>query len=36
MNNIGTEQQDLKISAWNVKRISIMAIFIALSADFNG
>ena len=32
MNNSGTEQQDIKISAWNVKRLSIMAIFIALSA----
>jgi len=32
MNNLETEQQDLKLSAWNVKRLSIMAIFIALSA----
>ena len=32
MNNLGTKQQDLKLSAWNVKRLSIMAIFIALSA----
>jgi len=32
MNNLGTEQKDLKLSAWNVKRLSIMAIFIALSA----
>ena len=32
MNNLGTEQQDLKLSAWKVKRLSIMAIFIALSA----
>lgn len=32
MKNIGTEQQDIKLSAWNVKRLSIMAIFIALSA----
>ncbi|KUO77911.1 MAG: alpha-ribazole transporter [Desulfosporosinus sp. BRH_c37] len=32
MNNLSTEQQDLKLSAWNVKRLSIMAIFIALSA----
>ncbi|HBW38393.1 ECF transporter S component [Desulfosporosinus sp. BICA1-9] len=32
MNNLGTEQQDIKLSAWNVKRLSIMAIFIALSA----
>lgn len=32
MNKLVTEQQDLKLSAWNVKRLSIMAIFIALSA----
>ena len=32
MKTIGTEQQDIKLSAWNVKRLSIMAIFIALSA----
>ena len=32
MNNFGTEKQDLRLSAWNVKRLSIMAIFIALSA----
>ncbi|MDR3602821.1 MAG: ECF transporter S component [Desulfosporosinus sp.] len=32
MDNSGTEQKDLKLSAWNVKRLSIMAIFIALSA----
>lgn len=32
MNNLGTEHQDIKLSAWNVKRLSIMAIFIALSA----
>lgn len=32
MNSLGTEEQELKLSAWNVKRLSIMAIFIALSA----
>jgi len=32
MNHLGTEQQDIKLSAWKVKRLSIMAIFIALSA----
>lgn len=32
MNTIGTKSQDVKLSAWNVKRLSIMAIFIALSA----
>ncbi len=32
MNHLNTETEDLKISAWNVKRLSIMAIFIALSA----
>ncbi|TGE33258.1 ECF transporter S component [Desulfosporosinus sp. Sb-LF] len=32
MNNLNTETKDLKLSAWNVKRLSIMAIFIALSA----
>ncbi|EGW41647.1 ECF transporter S component [Desulfosporosinus sp. OT] len=32
MSNLGTEQRDLKLSAWNIKRLSIMAIFIALSA----
>ncbi|OLN29400.1 ECF transporter S component [Desulfosporosinus metallidurans] len=32
MNNLNTETEDLKLSAWNVKRLSIMAIFIALSA----
>lgn len=32
MNNFGTEQKDIKLSAWNVKRLSIMAVFIALSA----
>ncbi|KJR48758.1 Substrate-specific component CblT [Desulfosporosinus sp. I2] len=32
MNNLETENKDLKLSAWNVKRLSIMAIFIALSA----
>jgi len=32
MNNLETEKQDLKLSAWNVKKLSIMAIFIALSA----
>jgi len=32
MNTIGTKTQDVKLSAWNVKRLSIMAIFIALSA----
>lgn len=31
MSNLGTER-DIKLSAWNVKRLSIMAIFIALSA----
>lgn len=32
MKNLGIEQQELQLSAWNVKRLSIMAIFIALSA----
>ena len=32
MNNLETEKQELRLSAWNVKRLSIMAIFIALSA----
>ena len=32
MNHLNTDTEDLKISAWNVKRMSIMAIFIALSA----
>lgn len=32
MSNLGTEQRDLKLSAWNIKRLFIMAIFIALSA----
>lgn len=32
MNHLNTETKDLKMSAWNVKRLSIMAIFIALSA----
>jgi len=32
MNNLGFEKQDSTLSAWNVKRLSIMAIFIALSA----
>lgn len=32
MGNLKLENQDLKLSAWNVKRLSIMAIFIALSA----
>ncbi|HWQ41670.1 MAG TPA: ECF transporter S component [Desulfosporosinus sp.] len=32
MSNLNLEKEDLKISAWNVKRLSIMAIFIALSA----
>ena len=32
MSNLNLEKDDLKLSAWNVKRLSIMAIFIALSA----
>ncbi|TGE36098.1 alpha-ribazole transporter [Desulfosporosinus fructosivorans] len=32
MNNLSFEKQDSTLSAWNVKRLSIMAIFIALSA----
>jgi len=32
MSNLNLEKEDLKLSAWNVKRLSIMAIFIALSA----
>jgi len=32
MNNLNLEKENLKLSAWNVKRLSIMAIFIALSA----
>ena len=32
MNPLNRETEDLKLSAWNVKRLSIMAIFIALSA----
>ena len=32
MNNLGTEKQNIKLSPVNVKRLSIMAIFIALSA----
>ena len=32
MSQIHTESKDVKLSAWNVKRLSIMAIFIALSA----
>lgn len=32
MKDLGTQEQELKLSAWNVKRLSIMAIFIALSA----
>ncbi|HBV88759.1 ECF transporter S component [Desulfosporosinus sp.] len=32
MNTMETKTQDVKLSAWNVKRLSIMAIFIALSA----
>lgn len=32
MSDLNTGTKDLKLSAWNVKRLSIMAIFIALSA----
>lgn len=32
MKDLGTQEQEIKLSAWNVKRLSIMAIFIALSA----
>ncbi|WP_407309300.1 ECF transporter S component [Desulfosporosinus sp. SB140] len=32
MSQINTESKEVKLSAWNVKRLSIMAIFIALSA----
>ena len=32
MNHLNTETENIKLSAWNVKRLSIMAIFIALSA----
>ncbi|AFQ44118.1 ECF transporter S component [Desulfosporosinus meridiei] len=32
MQSLGREEQELKLSPWNVKRLSIMAIFIALSA----
>lgn len=32
MNNLGTKYQESKLSPWNVKRLSIIAIFIALSA----
>jgi riboflavin transporter len=32
MGQINTETKEVKLSAWNVKRLSMMAIFIALSA----
>lgn len=32
MSNVSLEKEDLKQTVWNVKRISIIAIFIALSA----
>jgi riboflavin transporter len=32
MSQINTETKEVKLSAWNVKRLSMMAIFIALSA----
>lgn len=32
MSQVHTESKEVKLSAWNVKRLSIMAIFIALSA----